>query len=777
MIGLLKDHFRIADRDTQRDILDKVTEKVLGLDPALEPTLPALLALLDVPFEDPQWHGLDPSQRRQRTLAAVNHLVVRETQVQPVLVVFEDLHWIDAETQALLDRLVESLPTAPLLLLVDYRPEYRHTLGSKMYYTQLRLDPLSPESAEALLDALLGHDASLESFKTLLAERTERNPLFLEESVRTLVESEVLLGERGAYRLAQPVDTIQVPATVQTTLAWRIDRLPPEEKRLLEMAAVIGKDVPFALLHAIAEETEETLHRRLGHLQTAELLYEMRLFPDPGFTFKHGLTHEVTYGSLLKGRRRILHARIVDAIEARHRDRLGEHIERLAHHALRGELREKAVDYLRQAGGKAAARSALPDARGWFEQALDILEALPENQTTLEQAFEIRLELRPALSQLGELRRMLERLREAETLAERLNDDHRRGRVGAFMTNAQSLLGDPDEALVTGTRALEIARRFGDVRLRILTTTYLEQAHYLRAEYERVVELATDNLAALPADSVYESFGASMPRSVFDRVWLVWSLAELGRFAEAAQCETEALRLAEATQHAYTLGVAYGAAGRLHLLTGDWAKARSLIEHGMAVHRTGNIVLDLPNAVAQFAWVLAQVGEASEALTRLREGEELLERHAARGIINRVGSAYHSMGRAGLLLGRLDEARSLGDRAVEYSPSHPGSAAHALHLLGDIATHPDRFDADSGEAHYRQALALAEPRSMRALVAHCHLGLGNLYRRIGKWHDAQGHLTTAVTMYREMDMQFWLEQVEAAMRELAASGRRGVADD
>ena len=208
----------------------------------------------------------------------------------------------------------------------------------------------------------------------------------------------------------------------------------------------------------------------------------------------------------------------MDAIEARHRDRLGEHIERLAHHALRGELREKAVDYLRQAGGKAAARSALPDARGWFEQALDILEALPENQTTLEQAFEIRLELRPALSQLGELRRMLERLREAETLAERLNDDHRRGRVGAFMTNAQSLLGDPDEALVTGTRALEIARRFGDVRLRILTTTYLEQAHYLRAEYERVVELATDNLAALPADSVYESFGASMPRSVFDRV-------------------------------------------------------------------------------------------------------------------------------------------------------------------------------------------------------------------------------------------------------------------
>ena len=249
--------------------------------------------------------------------------------------------------------------------------------------------------------------------------------------MRTLVESQVLLGERGAYRLAQPVDTIQVPATVQTTLASRIDRLPPEEKRLLEIAAVIGKDVPLALLQAVAEESEETLHRRLGHLQTAELLYETRLFPDPGFTFKHALTHEVTYGSLLKDRRRALHARIVDAIETLYRDRLGEHIERLAHHALRGELREKAVHYLRQAGHKAAARSALPEARGWFEQALGVLGRCRRAASTLEQAFDIRLELRPVLITLGEVRRMLERLREAETLAERLNDDRRRGRVCA----------------------------------------------------------------------------------------------------------------------------------------------------------------------------------------------------------------------------------------------------------------------------------------------------------------------------------------------------------
>ena len=550
---------------------------------------------------------------------------------------------------------------------------------------------------------------------------------------------------------------------MQAVLAARIDRLPPEERHLLQTAAVIGADVPFALLRDIAGMPEEVVSAGLARLQGTEFLYEANFFPELEYAFTHALTHEVAYGSLPKARRRAVHARIVAAIETQHQDRLGEHIERLAHHALRGELREKAVDYLRQAGVKATARSARQDAGAWFEQALGVIESLPESPSTLEQALEMRLELRHMLVQHGEVRRGLERLREAEALAERLNDDRRRGRVCVFLTNIHSLLGELDEALVTGTRALEIAGRLGDVRLRIVTTTYLEQAQAFRGDYERAIELATGNLAALPADSVYEHFGASMPISVYDRSLLVVSLAELGRFAEAALYEAEMLRLADPTQHAFTVGEAHLAAGRLHLLKGDWATARSLIEHGITVVRTANIVLNLPGMVAMSAWVLAQVGERSEALTRLREGEELLERDAAREI-NRWNACY-SLGRAGLLLGRLDEARSLGDRAVELAPSRPGLAPHALHLLGDIATHPDRFDDERGETHYRQALALAEPRGMRPLVAHCHLGLGKLYWRSGKREQAQEHLTTAATMYRGMDMRFWLEKAETEMRE------------
>ena len=345
VIDLLKSYFRIGDRDTRREIREKVTGKILTLDRALEATLPALLALLDVSDDDPQWQALDPPQRRQRTLDAVKRLLLHEAQVQPLLVVFEDLHWIDSETQALLDSLVESLPPARLLLLVNYRPEYEHRWGSKTSYTQVRLDPLPPESALELLHGLLGEGTAIEPLTRILIERTEGNPFFLEESVRALVETKALVGERGAYRLAKALTDIQVPPTVQAILAARIDRLSPEDKRLLQSAAVIGKDVPFILLAAIAEEREEDLRRGLAHLQAAEFLYEVSLFPDLDYTFKHALTHEVAYGSLLHERRRALHARIVEAIEALHGDRLAEHVERLAHHALRGEAWENAVRY------------------------------------------------------------------------------------------------------------------------------------------------------------------------------------------------------------------------------------------------------------------------------------------------------------------------------------------------------------------------------------------------------------------------------------------------
>jgi tetratricopeptide (TPR) repeat protein len=643
-------------------------------------------------------------------------------------------------------------------LVVCYRPEHRDEWRNRPNYRQLRLDPLASGSLAEFLQALLGSDPSLPTLKSFLVERASGNPFFVEEIVRALVGTGVLEGRRGNYRLARPFSSTEVPPTVQAVLAARIDALPAVDKHLLEEAAVIGQDVPFALLHAICGLPEDKLRGLLDGLQAAEFLYPTQIFPDLEYTFKHSLTHDVTYRGVLHERRREIHARVVNAMEKLYADRLGEQVERLAHHAVRGELKEKAVHYLRQAGAKATGRSALSEARAYFEQALDALKSLPESQAAMEQAFEIRVELRPVLRQLGEGRQMLEHLREAEVISERLKDDLRRGRACAFMTTVLSTFDELDEALETGTRALEIARRLGDLRLRILSTSYLVQAHYYRGDYEHVVEFATETLAALPTDWVHEYFGMAVPASIFTRAWLIMSLAELGRFAEAAKYAAETIQLSEPTEHAHTIGWAYFGASMLHLPKGDWAEARLLLEH--CIHTCLGLQSPslLPWAVASSAWALAQIGETSEALSRIREAEELLERQAAREIGQHRSWAYSVLGRACLLLGRFDEALSLGSRSVESSQRHPGFRAHALHLLGDIMTHPDRFDADSGTARYGEAMAIAQARGMRPLVAHCHLGLAKLYRRTGKSEQARENLAAAKSMYREMKMDFWLRQ-------------------
>ena len=459
VLDLLKRYAQIEDADEPRTRRARVTGQVLTLDEALQDTLPPLLALLDALPDDSPFRQLEPAQRRQRTLAALKRLLLRESQEQPLLLVFEDLHWIDAETQALLDSLMESLPTARLLLLVNYRPEYQHSWGSKTYYTQLRLDPLPPAGADEFLQALLGDDPSLVPLKQLLIARTEGNPFFLEESVRTLVETGVLVGEPGAYRLARPLEGLQVPATVQAVLAARIDRLPPEEKRLLQTAAVIGTEVPLALLQAIAEQPEDVLYRGLAHLQAAEFLYETRLFPEPVYTFKHALTHEVAYSSLLQERRRLLHARIVEALEQLHADRLAEHVEHLALHAFRGAVWDKAVTYGRQAGARAADRAAFRQAATDFEQALAALGHLPDTPDTRGLAIELRLSLagRHALLVLGEYEKGLTLLREAEALARAHDDQARLPRVLAWVSYMLRWRAEFAGALAAAQEALALA--------------------------------------------------------------------------------------------------------------------------------------------------------------------------------------------------------------------------------------------------------------------------------------------------------------------------------
>jgi class 3 adenylate cyclase/tetratricopeptide (TPR) repeat protein len=764
---LLKSYCSIEAQDDARRTREKLTGKVLTLDPALQPILPALLALLDVPVDDPGWQVLEPPQRRQRMLDACKRLLLRESQEQPLLLVFEDLHWIDGETQALLDSLVESLPTARILLLVNYRPEYEHAWHRKTYYRELRLDALPTESAEEMLGALLGDNAKLAGLKQLLIERTEGNPFFLEESVRTLVETGALVGERGAHQLGRPWDAVQVPATVQAVLATRIDRLAPEDKRLLQSAAVVGKHVPYPLLQAVTERPEDELRQGLARLQAAEFLYEASLFPDLEYTFKHALTHEVAYGSLLQERRRALHARILGAIESLYPERLVEQVELLAHHAVHGEVWEKAVVYLRQAGQRADSRSAHRDAVRWFEQALATLRHLPRNRTTQEQAIDLHFDLRIVLMALGDYAGTLEHLTDAESIAQALDDQRRLGRVRAYMARGYWLIGDHQPAAEAGELALQIATSSTDSALQVSTRLYLGSAYHALGNYRRAIELLRSNVEALQGDRRQQRFGGTGLPASTSRLWLAWSLAELGEFAEVTALADEAIQIAEAVQHLFTVVIARWGAGHLSLTTGDTLRAISTLEPVQDTYLI-HIPLWFPFVASSLGLAYARSGRTAEGIALLEQAVE--HAAAATNMMYQPGRmAFLSEGY--LLAGRHQDALAMAERALVLArqQSEQGHEAYALRLLGEITARPDPPDGDQAEARYRQALSVAEELGMRPLVAHCHLGLGTLYEKVGNDEQAQGELTTAAEMYRAMEMPFWLEKAEAVLAQVGAA--------
>jgi tetratricopeptide (TPR) repeat protein len=671
--------------------------------------------------------------------------------------VFENLHWLDSESQAFLDSLVDSLPLARALVLVSYRPEYQHGWGRKSYYTQFRIDPLPPQSAEELLSALVGDDPGLDPLKQLLIERTEGNPFFLEESVHTLAETKVLSGTRGHYRLTREVHKVQVPATVQAVLAARIDRQPIEGKRLLQAAAVIGKDVPMALLQAIADMPEEAVRRNLAQLQSGEFLYEISLFPSVEYTFRHALTHEVAYSSLLQDRRRALHGRVVQAMEQLYADRLPEHFERLAHHAVRGEVWPKAVSYLRQAGTKAAMRSANREAVIFFEQAMSALTRLPEGRAATEQAIDLRLELRSPLLQMGQLERVLTLSQEAEAMAEKLGDEQRLARVYTYLINYHYLKGEPDLAIEYGERCLRIGDSAGDASLQALARGYLGYSCHAQGLYRRAHAILRENVEALELVQGDAPGGQAGVSYVTSSGWLAFTLAELGEFDAAAMSLDRAQRAGEASGHAYTQTIARTMAGLAWLRRGQLERALPALQRSLDACREKNLDVWRPIPSSLLGLTLVLLGRVDEGLRLLEDGVSLTEDLGVRAYL----ALWTVQLAEGLAAARqLDRARTVAQRALDLALHHKerGHQAWALRLLGEVAGLADPPAVGEAEGYFARALALAEELEMRPLQARAQLGLGRLLRLAGDRDRAEDHLATALGLLREMDMRFWLSR-------------------
>jgi class 3 adenylate cyclase/predicted ATPase len=764
LADLLRSYFRIDDRDDARSIRAKVTGVLLTLDRSLDDAVPAVMWLLDVLGAGDAFLALEPARRRQRAIDAVKRLLVRESAVQPLLLIFEDLHWIDAETQRVLDSLVESLPTAAVLLAVNYRPEYRHGWGGKTYYRQLRIDPLSPACADELLQGLIGGDPGVEPLKRLLIERTEGNPLFIEESVRTLVETGVLVRDAGACRLARAVETIAVPATVQAIIAARIDRLRPELKRLLQAASVVGKDVPIGLLESIADMPADELRPGLAELRAAEFLYETRLFPDLEYTFKHALTHEVAYGSILQDRRRALHATLVEALERLHADRLVEQVEVLAHHAVRGGLRAKAVQYLSAAGEKSFGRSAVREAVAFLEAALAILGEMPETQETLSKRLDILIALGPALIALHSARapEVEDLYRRALDLIERLGDTSRRFPVVWGLWFISYTRGQYAAARAAGEELLEVAQAGDD-------TGRLLEAHH--ALWPTLLAMGESRLAVRHMEqgiAIYrrERHSAQLflygghDAGVCCRNQLGVARWLLGYPDAAAAASREALRLAEDLKHPMTLMIALWFSmvvkyqrGEREAAAESAARVLAVADaHGFEHWTDGAYVVPL-------------------AAGSVRPGREALDR-AYRRLMAIHSAAWRrvfclcALAELCLEVGDLEQARraigSIGqeDRQAFAAPEVHRIEGEILLREGAMAEAEDRF---------RAAMELARRRTEKSLELRAATSLARARRAQGNPGDAREILAPVYAWFTEGFHTADLQAARALLAELEPS--------
>ena len=605
------------------------------------------------------------------------------------------------------------------------------------------MDPLSERAADRLLDHLLGDVPDLAPLKRQLTAWTEGNPFFLEECVRTLVETGTLAAGAGSFETGAALAARTLPATVEDSLAARIHRLPPDARHVLQCAAAIGMEFTDALLTSVSALSEGALDGSLQALEGAEFVYPAVGSAEPAHIFKHALTHLVAYRSLPEERQRVLHARILTALEGLAAGQPDAHAGALAEHAVRGELWGKAAGYLRQAGARALARSANRAAVDYFERAIVALEQVPDRTTVQdEMAVDLRLDLRHALTPLGEVERILRHLREAEALATRLRDRRRLGRVVSFETNCLFALGDHPGAIECGRRALDMSRELNDPEMGIAAEQFVGRSLHAQGKYRDAAELFRRLVGSLTGERATQNLGLPVPPAIFARSHIVWCLAELGEFDEALRTGNEAVRLAEVGGQPEALQWACYPLGLLALDRGELEPAVALLERALTICRAAELPVYVPR-------INAALGHAHVLLGR-RDGSPGARAGGGRGRAPTPGERARLRARAAGRRVPCTWERSTGRRRGRSGPwtsrASGASAAPRREPCGCRRWRTSRAVVsrlEDAEATYRAAMAIADEQGMRPQAALCRLGLGTLLRAAGRDGEAKDLLRAA----------------------------------
>lgn len=736
LIDLLRNYFQITAQDDERRYSEKATGRLLILDRALEDQLPYLLYVLGIVESGSALPTMDPTIRRQRTFEAIARLLVRESQNQPLMVLFEDLQWLDSETEAFLNVLIAEVPPARILLLVNYRPEYRHDWAQHTFYTQLHLEPLGQTEAQGLLTALLGADPSLASLKQLILSKTEGNPFFMEEVVQTLAEENALRGQPGNYRVEKAPLALHIPTTVQGVLAARIDRLPLPQKELLQTLAVIGAEFPSSLIRHVTDQSEASLHPLLADLQAGDFIYERPALPEVEYVFKHALTQEVASNSLLSEQRSLLHERTAQAIEVLFPDRLKEYCSELAHHYSQSGNMPKAVDYLQLAGKQALHRSAQNEAIRHLSAALDLLKSQADTPERQRKELSLLLTLGPAWmaargSGAPEVEATYTR---ALVLSEQGGETPEYFSAQLGLWSFYLLRSQLTTACTLAERLLSLAQHTQDPEQlaeghRVLGSTLFRLGELTQARTHTEQALA---LHRPDGQSYGHLLRYGRNPAVHIRCTLSWILWYLGLPNQSGVRSKEALAIARKSSDPFSLALSLMFAAELYQRRGEPEQALEYANAAVELSSERGFPFYLARASILRGWALARQGRHEEGISLIHQGLDAHETSgAALGRPSLLGLLADAYGRAG----QPEEALSvLGDAlALVNNTDERFDEATLVRLKGELILQSRGEKAGSSivareaEALIQQALTLARHQGARSIELQCVLSLAALW--------------------------------------------------
>jgi class 3 adenylate cyclase/tetratricopeptide (TPR) repeat protein len=761
IIDVLKSDFDISEEDADYQIKQKVGKRLKALETNDISTLPYLLDLLSVKDSAIDGIPLSPEARKERIYAAFHRIVLKGSEIRPLIIAIEDLHWSDKSSEEFLRRILDGISGARVFLIFTYRPEFVLTWGGKSYHSQVNLSRLSNRESLTMVNHLLGGQNIENALEEFILEKTEGIPFFIEEFIKSLRDLQIIEREDNTYRIAKDIQIVTIPSTIQDVIMARVDSLPEKAKLILQTGAVVGREFSHDLINRLAELPEQELLSYFAALKDSELLYERGLYPQSTYIFKHAFTQEVVYGSLLVRKRKDLHGKIAGIIEDLYANRIEESYETLAYHYSKSDNTTKAYEYMKLSGQKASRNFSTWEAFRFYKDAFQILIREQETEENLKEQLELLCLICGPMRPMGYPEDSLQMLQTGERLSKEIGDEKDvalfRSKLGYYFTSKE---GKPLLGIEYSEKSFQVAQRMGDIELLARVAYDLFPSYIISGQFSKILEIAPDLIALIERrGKERESFGTAENVYSYLNVLYGWSMGWCGNFSQGSSFLEKGFRIAAEIDHKGSLGINEMIFGWFYNGKGEGDIAVKHLQNALRYAEEVNFVVLLAVVRAGLGWGYHLLGEQEKARMHAEKGIKIQN---DAGVLYHLSRSYFVLSMAHFASGDFRNARISAEKAIELSQNCDEKHFEAISRiwLSRILGRDKKSEVSEVTQHIFEGIKILNELSLKPFSAQGYLFLGELYGNRGQPDEAFKNLKKAEGMFQEMGMDYWLDKTQ-----------------